>query len=231
MMKQVLIDADSLLFRASYKSENIDEAIDKYKAFIKYIKDECKSDKCLMFFKGKANFRYALFPEYKQKRHETLAMPGLELVNPLKDYLFNTYGNCIAGENWEADDCIISLYRKQDHIIAALDKDVLGSAAGTHFNYNKGMFIETLPEYAEKWHYLQCLSGDVTDGIPGCPGIGLKTAFKILGNERDPKKLWKLVVKAYKSKGLDENYAILMMRLVNLHQVENNKKLILWNPV
>lgn len=229
-MKVILIDADSLLFRASYKSENLDEAIDKYVAFIKYIKDKCKSDKCSMFFKGDSNFRYNLYPDYKKKRHETLAMPGLEYISPLKDYLFNTYGNCIAGKNWEADDCIISLYNENEHIIAALDKDVIGSAAGSHFNYGKGMFIETLPEYAEKWPYLQCLSGDVTDGIPGCPGVGLKTAFKILGSEKEPEKLWKLVVKTYKSKGLDENYAILMMRLVNLHQVENNEKLTLWNP-
>ncbi|EAK7296945.1 hypothetical protein FBF91_08030 [Campylobacter upsaliensis] len=229
-MKIILIDADSLLFRASYKSENLDEAIDKYIAFIKYIKDECKSDKCKMFFKGKSNFRYALFEDYKKKRHEQLAMPGLELINPLKDYLFNTYGNCIAGENWEADDAIISLYNEKEHIIAALDKDVLGSATGLHFNYGKGIFIETLAEYTRKWPYLQCLAGDATDGIPGCPGVGLKTAFKILGSEQDEKKLWNLVVQAYKLRGLDENYAILMMRLVNLHQVKNNEKLILWEP-
>ena len=77
---------------------------------------------------------------------------------------------------------------------------------------------------------MQILTGDRVDGYPGCPGVGEKTADKILKGV-DPKDRWEHVVKAYEKKGLDEEDALVQARLAKILQKEYFDKdgnVVLW---
>ena len=50
----------------------------------------------------------------------------------------------------------------------------------------------------DKWHFIQTLAGDQTDGYAGVPGYGVKTAAKYLEKEG---YTWEMIVKAFESKG------------------------------
>ena len=74
------------------------------------------------------------------------------------------------------------MYHKHDGstVIASPDKDVLFQNAGTHFNFRTAEMVKVSPEEANIFLWKQTLMGDPTDGIPGLPKIGEKTAAKWL---------------------------------------------------
>jgi len=122
-------------------------------------------------------------------------------------------------------------------VMTAVDKDVLKSVPGKHFNYYRSerygidmKWQETDVEDAYKFAYIQTLMGDISDNIPGCKGVGPAKAKKALEGFNTPLDLWNAVVKTFKSKGLTEKEAIRDMRLVNMHQLTIDKKIVLWNP-
>ena len=45
-----------------------------------------------------------------------------------------------------------------------------------------------------KWHLVQTLAGDQTDGYAGCPGIGVKRAITLF---EEKEYSWKAVVQAF----------------------------------
>ena len=61
------------------------------------------------------------------------------------------------------------------------------------------------PEAAHRFHMLQTLMGDRTDGYFGCPGLGEKRATALLETEGDS---WDVIVKAYVDRGSDEAEAL-----------------------
>ena len=89
--------------------------------------------------------------------------------------------------------------------------------------------MEISLEQADRTHLTQALTGDITDGYSGCPGIGPKTAIKVL-KEGD----WIEVVAAYEKVGLTEEDALIQARVARiLRHGEYNKKtkeVKLWTP-
>ena len=92
---------------------------------------------------------------------------------------------------------------------------------------------------------MQTLTGDTTDGYTGCPGIGPKTAEKILQaalaegtTEANPAQLreiyWQHVVKAYAKAGLSEEEALTQARVARICRNSDydfkTKQVILWSP-
>ena len=74
---------------------------------------------------------------------------------------------------------------------------------------------------AYRFTLMQTLAGDLGDGIPGLPRVGLKTAEKLLGEYGFD---WKGVVSIYEKYGKTEKDAILMRRLVGMDQLVKTKK-------
>ena len=76
---------------------------------------------------------------------------------------------------------------------------------------------------------MQTLTGDVTDGYKGCPGVGEKKAETIL-----KKGTWEEVLKAYEAAKLTEQDALQQARVARICRVEDfNYKLgdvNLWTP-
>ena len=66
-----------------------------------------------------------------------------------------------------------------DKVILTKDKD-LKTVPSTIWFMQGDNYTEVSEEEADYNHMLQTLTGDATDGIPGCPSIGIKTAEKIL---------------------------------------------------
>ena len=109
--------------------------------------------------------------------HET------EIIFPaIKEYLKQEW-NFTYFSQLEADD-LVAIYREDCEypVIASPDKDVLKQVDSVHFNYRTAKKIGTTKLDAEKFLWKQMLMGDSTDGIPGIPKVGEKTADKWLSD-------------------------------------------------
>ena len=147
--------------------------------------------------KSSTSKRRAIYPEYKAGRTK----PGDDFYTqiPLLEQLIHDLGwNFVELENYEADDIIGTLSRQADvaknyetYIISS-DLDMLQIVdENTHmWRILKGFTnIEEInvPELEAKYSIkksqfldLKALKGDSSDNIPGVPGIGEKTAAKLL---------------------------------------------------
>lgn len=144
----------------------------------------CK-DVELHFTTGKRSFRYTIYPEYKANRKKLVAPAGLSDVKEKLCELYRGYMHI----DIEADDAVAYLYREypDKYILCAVDKDVLRSIAGRHFNYYESAkhnidmkWVETNDIDAKNFPYLQAMMGDRSDNIIGLEGIGEKKAQKII---------------------------------------------------
>ena len=70
-------------------------------------------------------------------------------------------------------------------------------------------------EEGAKWHLIQTLAGDQTDGYAGVPGIGIKRAVTLF---EEKGYTWKAVVEAFAEKDLSEDVALENARLARILQ-------------
>lgn len=192
---------------------------------------------------SRKSFRYTkLDPMYKATRKGGSAPAGLHEAKVR--WVENNATNVFMWEDFEADDIVVALKRDNPnkYVLAAVDKDVLYSLPGKHFNYytsakhNIDMrWIEVDKLEAMKHHYIQTLTGDTADNVPGLVGIGPKKAAKILEGCEKPDCMWHAIVEAYELHGKNIIDALTTMRLVNMRQLFKNKngdyKLELWKPL
>ena len=138
-------------------------------------------------------FRHELYPEYKAQREK---MPeDIAAAIGQAEELANAWGiPLLQVDGYEADDILGTLATRGaaegfDVIVASPDKD-LGQLANEHISIYKPGDAQplTAEEIAQQWQiptaesmidYL-ALAGDASDNIPGVPGIGPKTAIKLL---------------------------------------------------
>ena len=172
-----------------------------------------------LFSDPKGNFRYEIFPAYKSKRVQEKSPEFYRL----RKWALKKYG---YKKNLEADDQVWD-YVKKGWVCVSMDKDVRKGLPGRFFNphYMRNCFEETSEIEAQHFVLYQTLMGDSVDGIPGIPGVGDKTAVKLL-NEFGWD--WHGVLASFKKYGLDEDYAVTMRRLVDMRQYSKKKGLKLW---
>ena len=96
------------------------------------------------------------------------------------------------------------------NIICSPDKD-MKQIPGRLFDMKELTMID--PVEGARWHLIQTLAGDQTDGYSGVPGIGIKRAVSLF--EEDG-YTWKTVVKAFTDKNLTEEDALLNARLARI---------------
>lgn len=148
------------------------------------------------FDKGKTNFRHASYAEYKANRKATPA--ELRAQFPiLKDVLQCMRINFLELENYEADDIIGTLAsmaqeKNLEAIVLTGDRDVLQLVSPRVKVLLTQKGISEMEEYDEGkvWDRygvspqqiidIKGLMGDPSDNIPGIPGIGEKTALKLI---------------------------------------------------
>tara|TARA_Y100001963_G_scaffold59334_1_gene82986 strand:+ start:106 stop:876 length:771 start_codon:yes stop_codon:yes gene_type:complete len=170
--KIALIDGDSLLYFEMGKP-TLEDAIDSLDHRLHEMIDRCGADKYAGFLTIGKCFRYekAKTREYKgNRKHGNKPI----IFYALKEYLKQEWKFEYIPE-LEADD-LVAVYSTENTMICSPDKDVLYQVPGTHYNYRTADFIETTPTEAKIFLWKQMLMGDPTDGIPGIPKVGLKTA-------------------------------------------------------
>ena len=204
MDKLILIDGNSLAFRAFYglpllsnQSGLHTNAIFGFQKILdKIIREEDPTHFLIAFDAGKKTFRHEKYGEYKGGRQKTPPELG-EQFAPIRK-LIDAYGIKRYEEaNYEADDIIGSLSKLADEngmetIIITGDRDLtqLASDHVTIYFTKKGVtqIDKYTPEFIEEEYGLRPeqiidmkgLWGDTSDNIPGVPGIGEKTAIKLL---------------------------------------------------
>lgn len=156
----------------------------------------------VMAIKGIGNFRLDLYPLYKSNR-KAHVHSEFQIVNVIRELCAN-HGYAVRADGCEADD-YIRIWAEQakaggnPHIICAGDKDLL-CIPGLHCrikSLQEFEVIEVSPFEAKRNFYQQLLSGDMTDFIPGIPGLGPITAKKILADCRTEEEMQEIVVGSY----------------------------------
>lgn len=146
---------------------------------------------CIASDSAGKNFRHNLYSEYKANRAQIDDELRDQII--LMQDLYRSIGlNVISGSGFEADDYIASFVKKFSNeykiFIISSDKDLMSLISENVFMIDpvkEDIFDEVAVE--EKFgirpklipDYLS-LTGDSSDNIPGVPGIGPKTAIKIL---------------------------------------------------
>jgi 5'-3' exonuclease len=114
----------------------------------------------------------------------------------------------------EADDALgIYATKEPGHIICSPDKD-MRQIPGQLFDLTQEV-VEITPEMGDRWHLIQAMAGDQTDGYAGIPGIGIKRAEALLEANG---ATWQTVVEAFAAKDLDESVALMNARLAKILQ-------------
>ena len=210
-----------------------------------------------------ANWRLDIWPTYKAHR-KNVRKPIC--LRSMRDHLMEAY-ECFLRPRLEGDDVLGILATHPTlvpgrKIIISADKDfftVPGEFLRTTKD-NEGLEIVTVtPEEAARFHMLQTIAGDTTDGYPGVPGWGMERAKAVLDEglvlvprehviSRGPRKgqsemrwepgptgtPWEIVVSVYESAGLTEDDALVQARVARiLHHQDydfNKKRTIPWVP-
>lgn len=174
----------------------------------------------LIFSDPESNFRKEIFPGYKAGRPKKS-----ETFYALRRWAIRKHG-CV--KNAEADD-EVAYHVRHGGIGISTDKDLLKGVPGRWYDphHMRGFYAKTKKKEAKRFVLLQTLMGDSTDKIPGIPGVGIKTAEKLLDQYG---ATWDGVIAAYESKGLGENEAILTRRLIGMDQWCPEKGIKLWKP-
>lgn len=196
--------------------------------------DHFKPEEIIIAFSSPSNFRYEVSPTYKANRK---GKPKPLIYHDVVDWCMQNW-KCAKWKNLEADDVLGIIATSKDVygdcMILTKDKDLRGIPATWCNMADLDDIREVSQEDADKWHMVQTLAGDVTDGYAGCPSIGIKTAQKLLADTVTYEEMWPLVVETFKKKGLSEDEALISARLARIlrHEDYDFKKgqVKLWTP-
>ncbi|MCU4669551.1 DNA polymerase I [Bacillus paralicheniformis] len=202
--KLVLVDGNSLAYRAFFalpllsneKGIHTNAVYGFTTILMKMLEEEKPTHMLVAFDAGKTTFRHKTFKEYKGGRQKT--PPELSEQLPFIRELLDAYQiSRYELENYEADDIIGTLAKSAEKDgfevkIFSGDKDLTQLATeGTTVAITKKGITDVeyyTPEHVREKYGLtpeqiidmKGLMGDSSDNIPGVPGVGEKTAIKLL---------------------------------------------------
>lgn len=197
-----------------------------------------------VFIKGTGNFReeVAVTRKYKGNRDAT-HRPVYE--HDIRQYLLKQW-SAIVVDGMEVDDAVAieqstaniqaynhSWYDKFDPdlcstIICSPDKD-LNQIPGWHYDYNKQTTYWVSEADALRTLYVQILAGDASDNVQGIPGVGQKTAERLLEKANSREEMYGIALSEYTKAYGDSGYNKLleMATLVYIKRTEEDQ----WKPL
>ena len=202
MKKILVIDGNSILNRAFYgirplktKDGLFTNAIYGMVTMVERYLSMCTPDYfAVAFDMKKPTFRHQFSADYKANRHgmpEELAMQ----LEPAKECLRAMGALVLTAEGFEADDILgtISAMGEEQGMmtyVATGDKDslqlisektnVVLATNNEPIIFDTAAFVEKYGVCPEQFVDVKALMGDSSDNIPGVPGIGEKTALKLI---------------------------------------------------
>ena len=234
---KLLIDADYIVYKACAGAEDeidwgddvitvvsrFSEAMTNVERDLTKIKGEFIWDtpEMILFFSDSKNFRKKIYPEYKGHRNRKKPCGYRRVITELgKRY------ELIRLPELEADDAMgIYATEHPGNIIVSPDKD-MRQIPGKLYDMKETITI--MPEEGRRWHLIQSLAGDQTDGYSGCPGIGVKRAVTLF---EEGGYNWDVVVKAFSDKDLGEDVALMNAQLARILTKDNyDGQVIPWHP-
>lgn len=206
-MKLFLLDAYALIFRAYYamirnpRFTSVGINTSAIFGFVNTLQDVLKKEKpshiAVCFDPPGGTFRHEVYEDYKANRDET--PEDIKLAVPYIKRIIKAYNiPVIEVPGFEADDVIGTLaHMAQEHgfetFMMTPDKDfgqLVTEKVKIYHPGRKGseVEIEGVEEINAKYGLksplqvidLLALMGDAVDNIPGCPGVGIKTAEKLI---------------------------------------------------
>lgn len=202
--KVVLIDGNSIAYRAFFALPLLNNdkgvytnAVYGFTTMLLKILEEDQPDHLLVAFDaGKTTFRHETYQEYKGGRQKTPS--ELSEQFPVLKELLDAFGvKYYQLPNFEADDIIGTLATQagekglevkvisgdkdllqlvNDQITVSLTKKGITNVD----TYTPSFLMEKMDVRADQIIDLKALMGDNSDNIPGVPGVGEKTAVKLL---------------------------------------------------
>jgi hypothetical protein len=209
--KVVIIDADSLLYISAHPGKDFEtgEKLPDYREdqygevelilqenllkIYNTIEQYFDISHIYLCVKGRDNFRYGVYADYKKNRP-----PSLPIISHLRQYLVREHGALESHLN-EADDMVYSLSYTISHegIICTIDKD-LDQIPSIIFNYQKNTWKRISVEEARYCFAVQMLIGDPGDGINFTKGIGIKYAERVLCRGMSDFAYLRQIIKVFK---------------------------------
>ena len=195
-----LIDGSSYLYRAYFAIKRLSSpsgfptnAIYGFiQMLLKLLKDYQPQHLAMVFDVGRVTFRTELYPAYKANRAE---MPDdlRQQVGPIRDLVRAFNIPVVELEGYEADDLIGTLATHWEAtggnvVVVTGDKDLMQIVTDrtTLLDTMKNVTSD-IPQVYERFGVgpdrvidILGLAGDSSDNIPGVPGIGEKTAIKLI---------------------------------------------------
>lgn len=200
----LILDGNSLLYRAFYampaltNSEGIyTNAVYGFTNMLFKMIEDIEPDYIVTAFDRAApTFRHVEYDEYKAGRKKMPDELGMQFPI-VKDLLQKMAINIFEIDGYEADDLIgtLSVFAEKNNIevyIVTGDKDALQLATDNvkivinkkgmteKEVYDKNRMIEEFGVTPKQFIDVKGLMGDKSDNIPGVPGVGEKTAFKLI---------------------------------------------------
>ncbi|WP_188453437.1 DNA polymerase I [Virgibacillus oceani] len=213
--KLVLIDGNSIIYRAFFALPllNNDKGVYTNAVYgfttmlLRILEDEKPTHMLVAFDAGKTTFRHQTYKEYKGGRQKT--PPELSEQFPiLKELLDAFHISHYQLDQYEADDIIGTFAAKGndenwDVTVISGDKDLLQLASENVTvkltkkgisdveAYTPDYMVEKMEITPEQIIDLKALMGDSSDNIPGVPGVGQKTATKLIKQYHTVEEVYK----------------------------------------
>ena len=236
---KLLIDADFIVYKACAAAEsevdfgddvilvtsNFNDAYSATERELTKIRNNFgEFSDIILFFSDSTNFRKQIEKSYKGHRNRKKPCGYKRVINALKEKY-----KVIIKPTLEADDAMgIYATKFPGNCIVSPDKD-MRQIPGKLYNFDEVFTVSK--EDGAKWHLIQSLSGDQTDGYSGVPGIGVKRATSLFEEQGYS---WKTVLKAFDAKNLTEEEALVNARLARILTADDydfeKKEPILWSP-
>lgn len=208
MNRLFLLDAYALIYRSYFafinaprvnsKGLNTSTMLGFVNTLDQIIKNEHPTHIAIAFDMKGPTFRHDMYPEYKAHRDE---MPEdiRKSIPYIRDIIKGYRIPILEKEGFEADDVIGTLAKTAEKkgyqvFMVTPDKDYAQLVSKNIFMYKPKRLgnemeilgVEQVCENFQIQNPLQVidvlgLMGDASDNIPGCPGIGPKTAMKLVG--------------------------------------------------
>lgn len=204
-MKDVflIVDGNSLMFRAfhalpvmDYQGTYTNAIYGFLNMLMKVIKEENVRYLAVCFDEHAPTFRHVAYPDYKAGRAPT-PPEMIQQLGTIRKLLTDMDIKWYSLMGWEADDLLGTLSLKAESeevqpLVLTGDRDALQLVDGkTELMFTRKGITETIrftpatlyetygftPEQVTDW---KGMAGDSSDNIPGIPGVGDKTAVKLL---------------------------------------------------